>query len=105
MMRKIVALATAGLLAGCSMTPQYVRPELPAPPTWQNGQASAADGAEPSPEWWKSFASTELDRLEGTAAQNSHDLKAAVSRVAAAQAQAKTRGPALHPSLISGSSA
>jgi NodT family efflux transporter outer membrane factor (OMF) lipoprotein len=105
MMRKIVALATAGLLAGCSMTPQYVRPELPAPPTWQNGQASAADGAEPSPEWWKSFASAELDRLEGTAAPNSHDLKAAVSRVAEAQAQAKIAGSALYPSLIAGGSA
>jgi multidrug efflux system outer membrane protein len=105
MTRKIVALATAGLLAGCSMTPQYVRPELPEPAAWQNGQAAAADAAEPSPEWWKSFTSAELDRLEGTAAQNSHDLKAAVSRVAEAQAQAKVAGSALYPSLVAGGSA
>jgi multidrug efflux system outer membrane protein len=105
MMRKIVALATAGLLAGCSMTPQYVRPAVPEPPAWQNVQAAAADGAGPSPEWWKSFASAELDRLEGTAEQNSHDLKAAVSRVAEAQAQAKIAGAPLYPSLIAGGSA
>lgn len=53
----------------------------------------------PDSQWWRAFASTELDRLVERARLNSHDLAAAAARVRKAQASAVIAGAPLLPEV------
>jgi len=90
---RLFPLALAVLLAGCSLVPDLHLPQ-PALPDWW-GNAGAAPPPSPgaaAPDvpstWWQSFGSDELDGLETRALERNHDLKAAISRIAQAEAQA-----------------
>ncbi|MEG0969366.1 MAG: TolC family protein, partial [Pseudomonas sp.] len=50
-------------------------------------------------QWWRAFASSELDRLVERARLNAYDLAAATARVRQAQAQAVIAGAPLLPEL------
>lgn len=91
-----VALLTVSLTA-CSMVPDYFKPEVKAPTTWDSRQ----DGANiwPDSNWWAGFNAPELDRLIDEARANNTDLRAAVARIRQAEAQAKISGAALYPTL------
>jgi NodT family efflux transporter outer membrane factor (OMF) lipoprotein len=107
---RLFPLALAVLLAGCSLVPDLHLPQ-PALPDWW-GNAGAAPPPSPgaaAPDvpstWWQSFGSDELDGLETRALERNHDLKAAISRIAQAEAQAEIAGAPLLPSLSLGSGA
>ncbi|MEK7246136.1 MAG: TolC family protein, partial [Pseudomonadota bacterium] len=72
------------------------------PEWWGNAAetrpAEAETLAQPSA-WWKNFRLPELDRLERTALDNNHDLKAAVARIRQAEAQLAIAGAPLLPTL------
>lgn len=53
----------------------------------------------PDSKWWQSFHSNELDQLIGTALENNHDLKVAVTRIAQAEETAVIAGAAQYPTL------
>ena len=98
----LLVLLTA--LAGCSwLGPEYKPEQIDVPERWQ--WSNAGVGVWPDPAWWQVFASPELDRLMGEAAAGNRDLKAAVARVAQAEAQAKIAGAALWPTLSTDASA
>lgn len=84
------------LLAGCSHTASPVD-VLPTPPNeWQH----AAPADEPVPaDWWRGFASPELDVLIEQALAGNHDLAAAAARLRQAQASARAAGAPLLPAL------
>jgi multidrug efflux system outer membrane protein len=67
------------VLAGCTLGPDYQRPSVPAPKSWQDGQADPASLADLS--WWELFEDEELRRLVQTALAANNDLKLAVNRV------------------------
>lgn len=94
--RPISLLTLSIALAACSASPPPA-PDLDPPPTWQG----PADQALPLPDhdWWRGFASRELDRLVQRARDNSHDLAAATARVRQAQANAVIAGAPLLPEL------
>ena len=94
--RRLIAAAVASLLAGCSVGPDYHRPETPAPQDWRVA-AGAADW--PSAEWWHGFGSTRLDSLIAQAHEANYDIAAAVARVREADAQARIAGAPLLPSI------
>ena len=107
--------AGAGLLAGCMAAPPYERPATPLPTGWHEAPAQtdgtalvpaiADDGvAYPPAAWWQVFGDPELARLIATAQGNNHELKAAASRIAQAEARARAAGADLYPGLA-GSSA
>ena len=112
----LLTLAAAGLLAGCMSTPSYERPATPLPTAWRAAPpqdesaawipAAVEDGlAYPPAAWWLVFGDPELERLIATAHGNNHDLKAAASRVAQAEARARAAAADLYPGLAgSGSS-
>ncbi len=85
------------LLSGCSVGPDYQRPELPQPSSWQEQSRGAAEW--PSVDWWKTFKAPVLDQLMEQAETANYDLAAAVARVGQADAQAKIAGAALLPSV------
>ncbi|QQS10778.1 MAG: efflux transporter outer membrane subunit [Rhodospirillales bacterium] len=96
--RFLASAASAVLVGGCSLLgPAYKAGKVDTPERWQWGAAGA--GEWPDPAWWRGFGSAELDRLQGEAVAGNRDLRAAVARVAQAEAQAKIAGAALLPTL------
>lgn len=92
----------AALLAGCSVGPDYQRPEIDQPKTWQ-GQAPQGDW--PGLTWWHDFHAEELDRLMDAAHDGNTDLAIAVARLKQANAQALIAGAPLLPSVDANGSA
>ena len=96
---KMVALFSAmAVLGSCSFVPDYQRPDPGSPTAFRQ---SASELPRPRKEWWRDFASPELDALIEKGLANNHDLKAALHRVAQAEAQATSSRSGLFP-LISG---
>lgn len=99
------ALTIALLLSGCDVGPSYTRPSLDVPggfrATAPNAFVQPAD-AWPTLDWWRGFASPELDQLIAQAEEHNFDIAAAVARIRQADAQVRIAGASLLPS-ISGS--
>ena len=78
--RRTVILCTAGLVAaGCTVGPDYQRPEVFAPGTYRGAEAVPADtGTEPSfgdLAWASVFTDPDLQVLIRTALEQNYDLK------------------------------
>jgi len=92
--RKRVPLAaiTAVLLAGCTLAPNYTRPEAPVPATWPGGpaydNAQVSPGAPAAAEvpWREYFTDERLRQLIETALRNNRDLRVAALNVERARA-------------------
>lgn len=119
-MAAAAALAAALAASGCSFAPDHVRPKEEIPQAWRNAPAegahpapagAAAKAADVDPElgtpptsWWTAFRDKDLDALVERALLHNHDLKAAVARIAQAEAQDDGAFAALLPQIgISGS--
>ena len=97
---RAIPFLLAGLLAGCTVGPDYHPPKTVAPAQWVSPQA----GGETNPPdggaaWWKSFHDAELDSLVVRAAQSNLTLRAAVARVREARAAARMVSADLAPTL------
>ena len=79
MRKAVIGAAMAFTLAGCTMGPDYVRPEVDAPDTWRLDYAAAQDVA--NAEWWRRFEDPVLDDLIENALRENKDLRIAASRV------------------------
>lgn len=97
----LASLATAGLLAGCSMAPAYQKPAVPTAaaykevPGWQAaGSAVAAPG-----KWWQAFNDGTLNGLEDQLEAGNPSLAAAAARYAQARAQARVAEADLFPQV------
>ncbi len=97
---RLIPFVLAGLLAGCSVGPDYHPPKSAAPAQWASPLAGgetnlpSADAA-----WWKSFHDAELDSLVLRAAQSNLNLRAALARVREARAAARVVSADLAPTL------
>jgi multidrug efflux system outer membrane protein len=84
-------LATALLLSGCTVGPNYHRPAVQAPTAFhgpeesQQSQAQSASFADLP--WWQVFHDPQLQDLIRTALKQNYDLQMAIERVTAARAQ------------------
>ena len=90
-MKNASAWAVAALIwmvAGCTVGPNFHRPQAAVPPQWTT---PAARGVSPGVEtqtdlWWKSFKDPKLDSLIERAVAANYDLKLATARVDEARA-------------------
>ncbi|WP_460905967.1 efflux transporter outer membrane subunit [Paraburkholderia jirisanensis] len=85
------ALAAAGLLAACTLGPDYVRPSAPAAPTWKELDGTGWKPAQPADTqlrgaWWEIYQDPALNALELQVAQANQDVKAAEARFRSARA-------------------
>ena len=80
---RLAAALSLALLGACSLVPQYQRPGVPVASHWDNAAAPAAQVPQ---QWWKDYASAELDSLIQRAGSDSLTLQAAVARVDQARA-------------------
>jgi len=73
---------TALLLAGCSMAPDYHRPEMAVAPAYKEGGPWQTAGTQvaPSGKWWEVFGDPVLSGLEERIEAGSPSLAAAVAR-------------------------
>lgn len=93
------------LAAGCSVGPDYRRPETAAPAVWQEAQQGGIDTqAAELAEWWKEFKDPVLDGLVERAVKNNLDLRIAEARVREERASLAATSAGLWPTLdVSGS--
>jgi multidrug efflux system outer membrane protein len=88
-------LIPAGLillaLTGCTVGPNYVRPQVPAPPAYRGADdapvSSANQNSLGDENWAKVFNEPELQELIRTALANNYDVRIAAQHVLEAQAQ------------------
>ncbi len=83
----------AGVLAGCSVGPNYHRPSVALPANWaEAGPGGTTNAGSHLAQWWKVFQDPVLNSLITRAVKSNYTLKAAEARVRAARA---LRGAAL----------
>lgn len=99
--RTLFMLAATGLLAGCAVGPDYIRPAAPMPDRYlgqtaieQRHAASTADLIA----WWGGFGDEQLTRFVTLALEQNLDLAQASARVAQARAGMGAANAALLPS-------
>jgi outer membrane protein, multidrug efflux system len=90
-MSKRLCVATAVLLAGCAVGPDYHRPALDVPAQYRDvatTTGAAADAASMGDSgWWEVYSDPDLQALLATALKNNYDVKIAVARIDEARAQ------------------
>ncbi|MGC2166210.1 MAG: efflux transporter outer membrane subunit [Gallionella sp.] len=86
-MNKYTAVAASlVLLSGCSMMPEYQRPELPLSSIWSEKAHFATPQKFSQTSWQEYFPDPRLQALINTALENNRDLRIATARIAEARA-------------------
>lgn len=105
------ALARAAfllLLAGCTVGPNYHRPDVATAPAWKEQPPwRAADPKDSIPKgnWWTTFADSELDQYETQALKSNQTIASARYQLQQARAAARITQSGLFPQLTAGISA
>ena len=86
-LRAAVALILAFSISGCTVGPNYKRPNADVPTTYRAASANDAAAALGDAKWWAVFQDEELQNLIRVALQQNFDLRIAATRVLQAQAQ------------------
>ncbi|HTN30236.1 MAG TPA: efflux transporter outer membrane subunit [Pseudomonas sp.] len=104
MNKSALTLALAAALAGCSLAPDYQRPESGLPERWtpatlqaDAGQVASVPAAELG--WQGFFRDARLQRLIGIALENNRDLRIATLNVEAFRAQYRVQRADLFPGV------
>ena len=91
--------ATACLLSGCEVGPNYVRPNVEQPSAFKS-QAATRPATQPIPaEWWRLYHDAKLDQLMATANESNQSLRQAIARVDQARALAHVAASYLLPTI------
>ena len=100
-MRFVLPLLLGTALAGCSMAPKYVRPELPVPASWPVGDAYLAqsEATLPAVTYRDIFRDPRLQALIDQSLANNRDLRIAVANIEAARAQYRIQRAELFPQV------
>ena len=94
LLRLVFFLVISVVICGCTVGPDYVKPDMPAPDAWHaeltkginSGQADFQD-------WWRVFNDPVLDDLIQRAAENNYDLQKAIAKIEESRAlRASARG-------------
>ena len=92
------ALALAAVAGGCTVGPNYKRPDLEPPAQFRGVQASAAESMADLP-WWQVFDDQVLQRLIREGIANNLDLRIASARVVESRALAGIAKSYLYPEV------
>jgi multidrug efflux system outer membrane protein len=105
----VAAVSAAALcLTGCTVGPNYHRPDAPTPASWKaEGPWRPGDPRDqiPKGEWWKIFGDADLSVLETQAVSANFTIQASVAKLDQARALARTSTAALYPQVGAGASA
>src|SRR5687768_4545320 len=98
-----VPILAASLAGACNLTPEYLRPDVPVPPTFT--VRSTAQLPDIDPNWWLVFRSRTLDGLITQASGDNTDIAAAFRRVEQAHASYSIARSSLFPAIVAGGDA
>ena len=100
-MKHCAPLSALALLAGCSMAPKYVQPDLPVPASWPIGDAYLAqsEAALPVMSYREVFADPRLVQVIEQALANNRNLRVAAANIEAARAQFRIQRAAQLPQI------
>jgi len=101
--RQLLLTATTLALASCAMGPDYERPEVPVPETYQTPTIPGASFA--NLDWWELFEDPELESLIEAALINNRELAIAMARIEEARASLGFVRADLYPNLDGGAGA
>ena len=89
MRRALLPAFALGLLVGCTLGPDYRRPDVPVPSVYRgiDPTAPAGPGSLGDLAWWNLFGDETLKSLIQTALEQSYDLRIASTRIVDAAAQ------------------
>ena len=94
------ALALICLAAGCTVGPDYKKPDLPTPSTWKEAQQSGIDATGTDlARWWTVFNDPLLDSLVERALRSNLDLRVAEARIREARANRTVVAAGAWPTL------
>jgi NodT family efflux transporter outer membrane factor (OMF) lipoprotein len=94
----LIVIFGASLLAGCTVGPTYVKPEVPVEAVYAE-QTSLETTNPPPGDWWKTFNDPELDKLIQNALRTNYDLQIAYSRVRQSRFQRNITAADLFPQV------
>ena len=77
--RTLAAFVAARRVAGCTVGPDYVRPDVDTPAAWRIDYPKAAEVA--NTKWWEQFGDPVLNGLIETALRENRDVRIAAARV------------------------
>ena len=103
MLKPLAALGAAIFLAGCTMAPDYIRPEAPVPGNWpaaamtETGQAGALAAIDTG--WRTFFRDPHLQKLIDLALKNNRDLRVASLNIERARGQYQIQRADLMPGV------
>lgn len=89
MNKSLLSLALVAALSGCSLIPEYQRPDAPAPADWPQGEAYSKASPEARAQalgWREFFRDPALQQLIEVALENNRDLRVAALNVDAYRA-------------------
>ena len=96
-----LALLALTALSACNLAPKDLRPDLPVPPSWPQGDPYLAqsEATLPSVTWRQVFLDPHLQKIIDQALVNNRDLRVAVANIAAARAQYRIQRANLFPEI------
>ncbi|HEV8112615.1 MAG TPA: efflux transporter outer membrane subunit [Planctomycetota bacterium] len=102
-MNRRLLLGLTVLAGGCTLGPDYHRPELPVPQGWREVTAGEQESLANTP-WWELFQDPELVQLIHTSLTENKDLAIAVERIEEARAIYGFTRADLYPRVDAGAS-
>lgn len=92
-------LLICALLAGCTVGPDYVRPEVDTPAAYKEWATANPGDSVPRGKWWETFRDPVLNRLEEQVDISNQNIRAAEAQYRQALANADAARAALYPTL------
>lgn len=87
------------LVAGCTVGPDYHRPQTPVSQTWAETSGGLTTGPVSVAQWWTQFNDEQLDSLVDRAVRSNKDLQLAEARIRQARTQRRVTASAAFPTL------
>jgi multidrug efflux system outer membrane protein len=97
--RRLVAIATAIALTGCTLGPDYQRPARPIPDQFYGASGPATAASIADLPWWDVFRDPALRALAGEALRSGYQARIAAARVEEARAQYGIAASGYYPSI------
>jgi len=95
-------ILASGLLAGCTVGPNYHRPPMPAPPAYKTEgpwRVAAPKDAIPKGAWWEIYSDAELNNYEQQLLKANQSLSAAQDRLSQSRSLARVTSAGYFPTL------
>lgn len=99
--KHLIGLLVVAMLTGCTIGPDYVRPDVSLPAAWQATLPHGGRYGEMA-EWWKQFNDATLTEMQASAQSNSPSLDKAAAAIRSARSSITISRAAGLPSLSAG---